>query len=402
MNSWLDFDLDKTVRDYEYTRRAAVQMNRIIDSSEFAQMDADMIFDYLSGQMEVVLFPDYLKRYIYEKLGMEQPFSTVPLKEYQQIISLAFSDHAAPYSLTPTSTKKAAMIKLWLTQPGASRDTVFTLGFGLGMKPEEVSEFLTKVLKEEDFNFADPEETVYWYCYQNHLPYAEAVRLLNIFRSLTPADFSRKQWDALKGSPRLYLLTEENLIRYLSLLKAVLDPRRGEDTAFKEFERLYDQCRKIICDIYNSENLISEQRKVWTPEMIRPADLEKILCSGIPVNSRNNLTSMNASLFGSLFQNKRMSRQRISGILSGKHEVDRFDLITLLFFIYAQTVEPDWPAERYYQYIDEINEILERCRMLGIYPTNPYEAFVLMCIVTDDPMDVYAQVWERSYDEFPE
>ena len=116
------------------------------------------------------------------------------------------------------------------------------------------------------------------------------------------------------------------------------------------------------------------------------------------MNSNNNLTAMSASLFGSLFRNRRMSRQRISGILSGKHPVERFDLITLLFFIYAQTVEPDWPAERYLKYIDEINEILARCQMLGIYPANPYEAFVLMCIVTDYPLAVYAQVWEMSFD----
>ena len=108
---------------------------------------------------------------------------------------------------------------------------------------------------------------------------------------------------------------------------------------------------------------------------------------------------MSRSRLGAVFQNKRMSRQRISAILNRKHPVDRFDLITLLFFIYAQTVEPDWPAERYLQYIDAVNEILTRCGMLGIYPANPYEAFVLMCIVAEDPLDVYAQVWERSYEE---
>ena len=117
----------------------------------------------------------------------------------------------------------------------------------------------------------------------------------------------------------------------------------------------------------------------------------------IPVNGKNNLTAMSASLFGSLFRNRRMSRQRISAILSGKHPVERFDLITLLFFIYAQTVEPDWPAERYLRYIDGINEILARCHMQGIYPANPYEAFVLMCIVTECPLDVYAEVWEMSF-----
>ena len=148
MSDWLDFDLDKTVHDFEYTRRAAVKMNRIIDSGEFAEMDAEMIFDYLAKEMDIVLFPDYLKRYIYEKLDMEVPFKEVPQEEYLEIISTSFSENNAPYSFTPTTTKKNAMIRLWLTQPGAKRSVVFALGFGLRMTAEETEEFLTKVLKE--------------------------------------------------------------------------------------------------------------------------------------------------------------------------------------------------------------------------------------------------------------
>lgn len=398
MSDWLDFDPDQTIRDFDYTRRAAANMNRIIDASEFADMDADMIFRYLAKEMEIVLFPDYLKRYIYEKLEMPVPFSDVPEEEYRKIISQAFSDNAAPYSLKPTTTKKNAMIRLWLTQPGASRSTVFVLGFGLKMTAEEVSEFLTKVLKEEDFDFQNPEETVYWYCFRNGLPYASALRLLAAGREMPRTAFSKKKWEAFSSAPSIYLLTEENLLQFLSLLETRKEAGGGESAAFAEFSALYERCQEIIADMYNGESLVMDQKRSWTSADIRPADLEKVLCSGIPVNGKNNLTAMSASLFGSLFRNRRMSRQRISAILFGKHPVERFDLITLLFFIYAQTVEPDWPAERYLQYIDEINEILGRCQMLGIYPANPYEAFVLMCIVTDDPLDVYAQVWEMSFD----
>ena len=398
MDNWLDFDPDQTIRDFDYTRRAAANMNRIIDSSEFEDMDADMIFRYLAKEMEIVSFPDYLKRYIYEKLELPVPFASVDDAEYLRIISQSFSDNSAPYSLKPTTTKKTAMIRLWLTQPGASRSTVFALGFGLKMAVEEVSEFLTKVLKEADFDFRDPEETVYWYCFKKRLPYAAALRLLSQSRRLPPDALTRKKWEAFAAAPSLYLLSEENLLLYLSFLYAGNEAGKRQSAALAEFSALYERCREVVAQMFNEEALIVEQKKVWKPEDIRPADLEKVLCSGIPINGKNNLTAMSASLFGSLFRNRRMSRQRIGGILSGAHPVERFDLITLLFFIYARTVEPDWPAERYLQYIDAINEILGRCQMLDIYPANPYEAFVLMCIVTDDPLDVYAQVWEMSFD----
>ena len=64
-----------------------------------------------------------------------------------------------------------------------------------------------------------------------------------------------------------------------------------------------------------------------------------------------------------------------------------------------KAVEPDRPEERYLLFIDDINSILHRCQMEDIYPVNPYEAFILMCLVTENPMDVYAEVWEKSYED---
>ena len=45
------------------------------------------------------------------------------------------------------------------------------------------------------------------------------------------------------------------------------------------------------------------------------------------------------------------------------------------------------------------NDILEKCWMGQMYIQNPYECFVLMCMLSDDPLGTYADVWELSYDE---
>lgn len=50
------------------------------------------------------------------------------------------------------------------------------------------------------------------------------------------------------------------------------------------------------------------------------------------------------------------------------------------------------------RYIDEINPILNRCGMMDLYPVNPYESFVLMCLLSEYPLATYAEVWEQSYD----
>jgi hypothetical protein len=398
MNNWLDFDIDKTIRDFDYTKRAAARMNAVIDSKDFEDMDADMIFKYLSEQMNIVLFPDYLKRYIYQKVGIDLPFSSVPDSEYADIISSSFEYNEAPYSFVPTSTRKSVIIKSWLSISTVKRSTIFILGFGLRMSGTDLTEFLTKVIQEDDINFLNAEEVIYWHCFENSLPYSKARALLKKYETIEPDFGSQKKWEAISADPKMFLISEENLISYLAMLKGRNSSDNKNQAAYEEFDRMYEKCRGIIADMYNEDSKYIDDDRLYTADDIKPGDIEKVIFSGVPVNKSGNLLKMSASRFNELFRSKRMGRQRISAILNREYNVDRYDLITLLFFIYAETVEPDWPAERYLKFIDEINAVLEKCGMYGIYPVNPYEAFVLMCLVTDFPMDVYAEIWEKSYE----
>lgn len=399
MNDWLDFDIDKTIRDFDYTKRAVANMDAVISSEDFESMDSEMIFKYLSEQMNVVLFPDYLKRYIYGKVDIEAVFSEVTDRVYADIISSSFEYNEAPYSFVPTTTKRNTVIKGWLGSATVKRDSIFVLGFGLKMSADDVSEFLTKVIQEEDFDFTDPKEVIFWFCFNNSLPYVRAKHMIKTYDELEPEKGSDSKWQAMASDPKMFLMSESNLTAYLKMLKyrGISESRR--EAAYVEFLKLYDRCRQIIADMYNMDAEFIDGGKKYNIKEISAYEVEKTLCSGIPVNKSGNLQKMSASRFNALFKTKRMSRQRINSILNKVHRVERFDLITLLFFIYAQTVEPDWPAERYLKYIDDVNEILKKCSMHGIYPVNPYEAFVLMCLVTDYPLDVYAEIWSRSFEE---
>ena len=77
----------------------------------------------------------------------------------------------------PTSTKLTSLANNWLTQASVKRETVFLLGFGLRMSVEDVSDFLTRVLREQDFDFHNPDEVIYWYCYYKQFGYHKAEEL---------------------------------------------------------------------------------------------------------------------------------------------------------------------------------------------------------------------------------
>ena len=222
-NRMQDLDFEQTVafdsvKDFEFTRRAAQRFRQVVSLDGFEDEDADVIFHYLYKEMELVSFGDHLKRYIYERAGIEEPFGEVPQEVYRDIAVDSFRETYTPKSMNPTSTKLPALVNNWLTQASVKRETVFLLGFGLRMSAEDVSDFLTRVLKEQDFDFHNPEEVIYWYCYSKQLPYSKAEEYKENYKSMEPAADKGKVAEVIIGD--FTIDTEEKLLKYLACLKA--------------------------------------------------------------------------------------------------------------------------------------------------------------------------------------
>lgn len=176
-----------------------------------------------------------------------------------------------------------------------------------------------------------------------------------------------------------------------------------EDTEYEEAVQEYIHRLSFTDRLFDSEKQkrieqFRSKKKVFSKDDITESDIEHIICAAIPVDRHGNLTPSKASKLNEQFAGKRFSRQRIGDILSGQTEVTRFELITLNFFVFSQRLD-EYPAPqtRYLKFLESTNEILEQCFMGRIYVQNPYECFVLMCILSEDPLGTYADVWELSY-----
>lgn len=402
-NRMKDLDFEQTVafdsvKDFEFTRKAAQRFRQVVSLDTFEEEDADVIFHYLYKEMELVSFGDHLKRYIYERAGLEEPFGEVTQEIYRDIVVESFKETYTPKSMNPTSTKLTSLVNNWLNQASVKRETVFLLGFGLRMSVEDVSDFLTRVLREQDFDFRNPDEVIYWYCYFHHYGFHKAEEYKERYASLTPNKDYSKALMVYGGG--LCLDTEERLFDYLAYVKAGTDdPMSEKSRAFQEFLKLYQHARQIIAAMYQKDEEEKGRDKIWTAGDITPSDVEKVICSGIPINKMGNLKKMSASILAKHFSQKRFSRQRITSILNHKIPVERFDLITLEFFIVSQEMEDEDPYNRYRHFLEEIQPILQDCGMSEIYIVNPYECFLLMCLLTDCPLAVFADIWEMSYEE---
>ncbi len=390
----------------DYTVNAWEQLYDVVDNSYFFEKDSELIFQALKNQVRFLSFGEFLKRYLYKAAQLQEPFEDVPLETYQQIIKDSFADNATPKSFGETTAKLSALSKNWLTQRTVNRKVVFLLGFGLAMSVDDVNEFLQKALREQGINPKDPFEVICWYCYKNHYTFPKYESLWATYLQ-TPANevdmkllFSDRTIRYREG-----MGTIENdaiLISFLSGLKTKDNKSGFSVTARESFLELYDQSRDLVAKLLNepdaSEDGKSPGMKQYRREDITPADLEHVISAAIPINKQGNLAPGKASSLNDSFDGKRFSRQRLTDILSGAMDVNRFDLITLCFFVYSQRLDDFANSKgRYITFVDEMNCILRNCDMGELYVAHPYECFVLMCILSEDPLGTYADVWELSY-----
>ncbi len=421
-------------RSYEFTKAAWNKMYAAVDNQYFQEDDAELIYHSLEKELKPVPFGDYLKRYIYQKTGMEGSFREVPLRDYQSIILDAFRDHHTPPSFEPTTAKLSALSKNWLTQQVVSRQVVLLLGFGLGMSTEDVNAFLYKALHESVLNTLDPFEMICLYCYDHGFGYYKFEQLRDTYQRMKPGQLDMRliYESQPAGRPESVQSTqnEAKLMTYLMTLKGGNGQSKSAETAYEAFIELYDEAREIIADVYNQEameenelyvrelrnsldrndRLYDEEkqlrirkaenaRKQWSKEDITESDLEHILCSAIPTDQHGNLTPAKKSTLNAQFEGRRFSRKHLNLLLHQKKSVERFDLITMNFLIHAEQVDQIPNAKkRYMNYIESTNRILASCGMGPLYVANPYECFVLMCILSVSPLETYADVMEMSYE----
>ena len=107
----------------------------------------------------------------------------------------------------------------------------------------------------------------------------------------------------------LCLDSEEKLFQYLAYVKAGTDdPMSEKSQAFQEFCRLLNRAKEIIASMYQGDEEEKERGKVWKVSDISDSDVEKVICSGIPVNKMGNLKKNVSFYSGKAFQSEKVQQ----------------------------------------------------------------------------------------------
>ena len=164
------------------------------------------------------------------------------------------------------------------------------------------------------------------------------------------------------------------------------------------FERLYAQAQQVASDLLKMT--CAQKSSGRTSKEMTPADIEQVLQAAIPRDPHGNLQPAKKSALYSRFRGTRLTRQRLTELLNGTGQVTRSDLLTLRFFVSAaQSASASTRLARYRQFTEETNQMLDECGLTPLYTANPFECFLMMCMLSEDPMTAYSDVMERSYME---
>lgn len=393
--------MEEKITETDFTMLAWESLYDTVDDARFDDKDASLIYTSLKKRMKPLVFGDYLKRYIYRRAELTTPFSEVPDEEYQEIIKYSFSDTCTPAGFEKSTSKLSQLSKNWLNQRSVKRKVVFLLGFGLSMKADDVNMFLTKALLEPSINPKDPFEVICFYCYKNGYNFLKFEQLYEQYGKIKPqkadADILISDRTIVFNTNMLSIDTDVALAGYLATLKETKNASVISLSAKRQFDVLYERSRTLIAEVFSTSR---NGCAPYKPEDITEGDFEHVLCSAVPKDRHGNLTPSKDSKLSDIFGGKRISRHHLFEVVNGKIEPDRFDIITLNFLIFALEADKYPNArKRYDDFFVSTNEVLSDCLFGELYVQNPYECFVLMCILSQDPLGTYADVWELSYEE---
>ncbi len=373
---------------------------------------AEKIYRFLTETFRHHGFGDYLKRYIYCSAEMDGSYEDIPDEEYQDVIIHAFRDNFTDFSFYQTNARGSDVVRDWLTRKVVSRETVMLLGFGLNMKPDDVSELLFKGLHEAGLDPKEPLEAACSYCFRKGYSFPRFKKIWEQFdpdHPSVPVTGSHMDGTSQYQAELDAVDTDGDLLLYLYNLPLCKGTKRQSLTARAEFDALYSSVqeglirRSVLDEVaetgrytdreYNPEKSAEERKPDGA------AEIENVLYAFVPKTPSNNFAPLRQSTLKDLFYEKRLNRQHIGEIRKGKAPVTRFDLITMCFLDYdlKRGSKANVMQEHYDAFIGKTNAVLKKCNMDELYPANPYECFVMLCMQTESPLEVYSEIWGMSY-----
>ena len=307
--------------------------------------------------------------------------------------------------------------------PG-KRETVYQLCFALGLNAYESGEFFVKGYLEWPYGFKNLRETIYYYCLNNNLPYAEAERLYQETNAIPfQLDSDATADTALIGRTVSDIHDEQALMEYMQQNRWVF-ALQSQSTKNK-INRLVELCKPYAEKESNDNNFSAYLQAVaqWEAKVVESYGKKKRKEVPIPpvaavkVESTEALVSiiyghnirdnwadqddnpegkaitLKDTLFPKLIRDRMLySPMQLSDIKNNPklNSVARSALILFnfyYFFMHAKECHRDNDMDLFDEFVGETDIILMECGYGQLYWKNPYDWMIGYCTRAADPVE---------------
>ncbi len=280
-------------------------------------------------------------------------------------------------------------IKEWVkgTPPGVTnRINLYDVCFALTMNIQETSEFFIKYYLNIPFNYKNKEDAIFFYCILNKKEYTMVNKFLKESSEFVENDNNVDTVEIFKNIKSIN--DDEKFIKYLK-----------ENCISKEYQ--YERARSHIKELVKDVKEITDSKN--DSDMIR-----KIF--NIDYQALKKEKFIKNNLMPSKFVNSLPTDQDINQIIEGKktYDIIRKTLVILKFismyydmsFDAKTDAELQKQIEEYFNdFEDELNMLLVDCGFPPIYYRNPFDAIMLYCARSKDPIVTFWSINENRFIE---
>ena len=307
-------------------------------------------------------------------------------------------------------------VKNWLkkappTANKTGRENVYKLCFALKMNADETKEFFLKAYLERPFNYKSINEAVYFFCMNRGLTYSDAVRIIekigNPHSDSTKESTKDSRSDVAEepevatervGYDISLLQTEDDIINYISENRVIFSTQN--QTASKKINELLEECMKLA----------QKEHSLLYKDEITVSNIDELLAAITGYYARETQNgekvfkkTISKSTLPDAIKKNFPQREQFKNIQEGKASFDviRKALILLEFYhFFASAITQkaeDLEHGLFDEFVDETNELLDKCGYVQLYWRNPYDWIFGYCAWAPNPLDEFKNIIDEFY-----
>ncbi len=397
----------------------------IIEDSTWKIMDDEEIISYLKDDNKFRKFSEGLN-----ELLLKCDYSGDMSNTDEKTNYLYNKIKALPYNISKSTVKDWFLDIRRPNLSEKSRRNMFMLCFALELNIEELNWFFKNVYFDHSFNCRDKEEAVYYYCFNNNLPYSKAVWLNNIVQNFPIIQDSSDERIATRAiRDRIKNIhTDEEFTEYI---------KRNNSNFLQTSQSASNIIQDLLTEIKGKKEDKKFFNSVKTAGKLSPSDSDKLKKCGLVVREYIDTCLENKRLYEDfdIFKSKDIAsvdfmltvifnldvvnlnedsvysfskdsklsdiakrnfpgKKIFSDIVSNKKKVsfDGLRKIIILLFSYKFFYENNKTGLEFDDYEDQLNDYLDEAGFMTLYAGNPYDWIFIFSAKQDNPLSAFRAI----------